>query len=129
MSMANDAVWLPETAQTSPTITTTEVVAKEAASGGSGGSQGGPIDEACRLLRRCRARCRSKPPLAPRSCSEGQGSLRSGLPAPTGRPDGRRMAGWAEGDAEDAATDGASWPPLHLLLKARAHVVVYTVVL
>ena len=38
---------------------------------------------------------------------EAQRRLRAGLPAPTGRPDGRRMAGWAEGDAEDAATDGA----------------------
>ena len=39
MSMANDAVWLPETAQTSPTITTTEVVTKVPAFGGIGGAQ------------------------------------------------------------------------------------------
>ena len=47
MSVANDAGWSPEIAQTLPTITTTEVPAEDAALGGAGDAQGGPIDEAC----------------------------------------------------------------------------------
>ena len=48
MSVANDAGWSPEIAQTLPTITTTEVPAEDAALGGAGDAQGGPIDEGYR---------------------------------------------------------------------------------
>ena len=48
MSTANDAVFSPENAQMSPNNSTTEAVAKDAAAGGSGDAQGGPIDEGCR---------------------------------------------------------------------------------
>jgi hypothetical protein len=58
MSMANEEVWPPETAQTSPTITTTEVVAKEAAFGGIGGENRGSIREHRRTL--CRGSRRSQ---------------------------------------------------------------------
>ena len=58
MSTANDAVFSPKTAQTSPTITTTEVVAKEAAFGGIGGENRGSIREHRRTL--YRGSCRSQ---------------------------------------------------------------------
>ena len=45
VSVANDAVYSAETAQTSPIITTTEVPAKDAASGGFGGVGRGLIAE------------------------------------------------------------------------------------
>ena len=50
MSVANGAAWSLETAQTSPTITTTEVVAKDVEFGGSGGEQRGSIREHRRAL-------------------------------------------------------------------------------
>ena len=66
MSIANGAAWPPETAQTSPIITTTEVVAKDAAFGGSGGAQGGSIREHRRALCRGSRRSQYQPPLGPR---------------------------------------------------------------
>jgi len=65
MSVANDAVWTPESGQTSPTITTIEVVAKAAAFGGVGGENRGSIREhRCALCRGSR-RSQYKPPLGP----------------------------------------------------------------
>ena len=107
MSMANDAVWLPETAQTSPTITTTEVVAKTSAFGGSGGAQGGSIREHRRVLCRGSRRSHYRPPLGPRGSLEAQGSGRAGLPALIGGEDGRSTGGWAIGDTRDFASDRA----------------------
>ena len=51
VSVANDAVYPAETAQTSPIIAATEVAAKDAAFGGAGGAQGGRIDEGRRGAR------------------------------------------------------------------------------
>ena len=107
MSVASNAAFSPKIAQISPIITTNEITPKKAAVGAFGGAQGGRIGEARRRLRRRAARSKYRPPLALRSCSEAQVRRRVGLPAPTGGLGGRRTAGWAEGDAEDAATDGA----------------------
>ena len=66
MSMENDADWPHETAQTSPTITTIELVAKDAAFGGSGGEQRkrGLIREHHRALSRGSRRTQYQPPPA-----------------------------------------------------------------
>ena len=65
MSVANDAGWSPEIAQTLPTITTTEAAAKDAALGGAGGSQGGPVDEGRPRGRPWPPMGQSHPPPAP----------------------------------------------------------------
>ena len=111
MSMVNDAVWLPETAQTSPTITTTEVVTKVPAFGSIGGAQGGPLDEGCRAGQPQPPPNRSRPPLGPRSYSEAQGRCRGGLPTPTDGLVNGRTAGRAE-EAEEAATLAYSFRPM-----------------
>ena len=66
MSIAKGAAWPPESGQTSPIITTTEVAAKTAAFGGSGGAQGGSIREHRRVLCRGSRRSQYHPPLGPR---------------------------------------------------------------
>ena len=111
MSMANDAVWLPETAQTSPTITTTEVVTKVPAFGSIGGAQGGPLDEGCRAGQPQPPPNRSRPPLGPRSYSEAQERCRGGLSTPTDALVNGRTAGRAE-EAEGAATLAYSFRPM-----------------
>ena len=50
VSVANDAVFSPKTAQTSPIITSTEAKAEEAQVGASGDVQDGPIDDGCRAV-------------------------------------------------------------------------------
>ena len=107
MSIAKCASWPPESGQTSPTITTTELVAKDAEFGGSGGAQGGSIREHRRALSRGSRRSQYQPPLGPRGSLEAQGSGRAGLPAPIGGTDGRSTGGWAIGDTRDFASDGA----------------------
>ena len=119
MSMANDAVWLPETAQTSPTITTTEVVTKVPAFGGIGGAQGGPLDEGCRAGQPQPQPDRSRPPLGPRSCPEAQGRHRVALYIPTdGMTDGRTAdrSEESQGAASLAYSFSPTWQHLDLLL-------------
>ena len=93
MSIAKCASWPPESGQTSPTITTTEVVAKTAAFGGSGGAQGGSIREHRRVLCRGSRRSQYQRLLGPRGSLEPQGSDRAGLLAPTGGTVGRSTLG------------------------------------
>ena len=102
LSVANNALYSPKTAQTLPTITATEAAAKGAALGGAGGSQGGPVDEGCRAARPQPPPDRSRPPLGPRSCPDAQGRGRAGLSAPTGGLVDGRAAGRAE-EAQGAA--------------------------
>ena len=79
-----------------------EAAVEDAAVGGTGGAQDGPIDEACRVGRPQPQPGRSRPPLGPRSCSDAQGRHRAGLSTPTdGMVDGR-TAGRAE-EAQKAA--------------------------
>ena len=107
MSTANDAAYSPEIAETSPIIATIEAAAEDAASGGAGDAQRGQIDEGCRRARPPPPLGGLRPPLGLRDRREAQGRRRAGLPAHTGGPDGRRTAGRAAEDAEDAASDRA----------------------
>ena len=56
ISVAKGEIWSPKNAQPSPFIATTENVAEDAASGGAGGAQHGPIDEGRRGARLQRPR-------------------------------------------------------------------------
>ena len=125
---ANGGACCAKMAQTSPMVIGTEVAAEDAAAGGVGGAQSGPIDESCRRARPLPPPGGVRPPLGHRGRREAPGRCRAGLPAPTGGAVGGRAAGWVKGGAGDVATDRALCPR-NLLLYTRAHVVVSAVVL
>ena len=104
---ANGGAWCDKMAQTSPMVVGSETAAEDAAGGGAGAAQGDPIDEGRGTARPLRLLGEMRPPPRPQGRREAQGWRRTGLPAPTGGHDGRRTAGWAEGDAGDVASDGA----------------------
>ena len=126
MSIAKCASWPPESGQTSPTITTTEVVAKTAAFGGSGGAQGGSIREHRRVLCRGSRRSQYQLLLGPRGSLEPQGSDRAGLLAPTGGTVGRSTLGWAIGDAGDFTSEGTLCTSEPTFVRARTCSRVYS---
>ena len=98
MSVANDAGWSPEIAQTLPTITTTEVPAEDAALGGVGGEICDAVDEAYVWSMAAAAAEPYLPPPALWGCLEAQGSGRAGLTIPTdGVDDGMTMGSAQEG--------------------------------
>ena len=51
LASANNGEWCAKMAQTPPMVIGTEAEAKDAAAGGRGGAQDGPIDEGCRGAR------------------------------------------------------------------------------
>ena len=103
MSVANDAGWSPEIAQTLPTITTTEVPAEDAALGGVGGEICDAVDEAYVWSMAAAAAEPYLPPPALWGCLEAHGSGRAGLTIHTdGVDDSRTMGSAQEGDGSEA---------------------------
>ena len=111
IATANDAVYPPETAQTSPIIATTEAKAKIAAAGGLGSAQDGPIDEGRRVGRPQPQPRRLRPLLGPRSCPEALERCRVALSIPTDGMVDRRTAERAE-EAQGAAMLAYSFRPM-----------------
>ena len=122
---ANGGAWCDKMAQTSPMVVGSETTAEDAAGGGAGAAQD-PIDEGRGTARPPRLLGGMRPPPRTQGRQEAQGWRRTGLPAPTGGPDGRRTAGWAEGDAEDVAPDGALCAPEPTFVRARTCSSVYS---
>ena len=94
-------------AQTFLMVAGTEAEVKDAAAGGSGTAQDGQFHEGCRVGRPQPQPAGLPQPLGLRGRQEAQGRRRVGRSARTGGPDGRRTAGRAAGDAEDAVAGGA----------------------
>ena len=110
-SVGNDEASSPESAQTSPIITTTEAKAKMAADESLGDAQDGPIDEGRRVGRPQPPPRRFRPLLGPRSCSEALERCRAGLTTPTDDPVDGRAARRAE-EAQEAATPAYAFRPM-----------------
>ena len=93
----NDVVLSPNNLQTFPIITTTEAATKDAAPGGAGDAQRGPINEGCHGARPPHPPGGFQLPLGHRGRLEALGRRGAGLSVPTGRLVGQKTAEWAKG--------------------------------
>ena len=123
---ANGGACCAKMAQTSPMVIGTEVAAEDAAAGGVGGAQGGPIDEGCRRARPLPPPGGVRPPLGHPGRREALGRCRTGLPAPTGGAVGGMTAGMVTGGAGDVAADEPFCTSEPTFVRARTCSIVYT---